>query len=120
MLTEVENARQIAGDGLRRWFRDDDLDLIVWYGDGIEGFQLCYDKQNRERALTWRKNDKYSHNAIDPGDVVWGNKMTPILVADGEFAPQEIASLFKIKSETLPDDIAQLVLQKIRNYQRPR
>ena len=54
MLTEIEKTRQIPGEGIRRWFRDDELDLIVWYGDdgSIEGFQLCYDKLQHERALT--------------------------------------------------------------------
>ena len=33
MLTEIQNARQIAGEGVRRWFTDDYFDLIVWYGE---------------------------------------------------------------------------------------
>jgi len=55
MLTEIRNARQVEGEGFRRWFTDDYFDLIVWYGDqnAMIGFQLCYDKQGKERALTW-------------------------------------------------------------------
>ena len=61
MLAEIEDARQIAGEGTRRWFRDDNLDLIVWYDDSseISGFQLCYDKYDRERAITWKRGDSY-------------------------------------------------------------
>ena len=46
MLSEIKNARQVPGEGKRRWFRDDDFDLIIWYDDSdtVFGFQLCYDK----------------------------------------------------------------------------
>ena len=42
MLTEIKGTRQIPGEGRRRWFRDDELDLIVWYEENgaIAGFQL--------------------------------------------------------------------------------
>jgi hypothetical protein len=52
MLAEIRDVRQIPGEGFRRWFSDGDFDLIVWYAGGeIAGFQLCYDKGRRERAL---------------------------------------------------------------------
>ena len=45
--------KPVAGDRDRRWIADEYFDLIVWYEDDqtIHGFQLCYDKPGRERAL---------------------------------------------------------------------
>lgn len=98
MLREWRDVRQIEGEGFRRWFSDQDLDLIVWF-DGpsqrsIVGFQLCYDKRRRERALTWKRDQGFSHNRIDDGEIPLGTKRTPILVADGTFARDKVKRLF--------------------------
>ena len=68
MLAEIRNARQIAGEDFRRWFTDEEFDLIVWYGDdrSLVGFQLCYDKQDRERALTWTSTTASSTTGSTP------------------------------------------------------
>lgn len=118
MLAEIENARQIAGEERRRWFRDDDLDLIVWFNDAnvISGFQLCYDKFHHERALTWREGDSYQHHGIDGGDVAGGSSMTPILVADGTFDKEHISSVFAQKSAHMDPAIASFVLEKVRDF----
>ena len=73
MIHEVKRTRQVPGEGFRRWFTDSDFDLIVWYEgqdeDGpIAGFQLCYDKQGAERALTWRRATGFSHEKVDDGE----------------------------------------------------
>ena len=54
MLREIP-AKQLQGEPARRWFTSPEIDLYVWLGeDGSPtGFQLCYDKQAREHALTW-------------------------------------------------------------------
>ena len=118
MLYEYSNVRQIKGEGTRRWFADDDFDLIIWYdySDKIKGFQLCYDKQYSERALTWKRNGSYSHNKIDDGDVTFGNKKTPILVADGLFDKNIIGELFLEKSSDIDKDIVDFVYKKISEY----
>ena len=54
----------------RRWFTDEDLDLIVWFSEqgAPDGFQLCYDRRGHERALTWTKGAGYRHDRIDDGE----------------------------------------------------
>ena len=54
MLREIA-ARQVPGDPKRRWFTSPRIDLFVWLDehDSPSGFQLCYDKESREHALTW-------------------------------------------------------------------
>lgn len=55
MLVELKDVRQIPNDGFRRWFTDEDFDLIVWYEDDkITGFQLCYDKKEMEFLINLR------------------------------------------------------------------
>ena len=51
MLSEVAT-RQSTREPRRRWFSDDDFDLVVWFSDSgvIVGFELCYDRSRVERA----------------------------------------------------------------------
>jgi hypothetical protein len=119
MLSEIRGARQIVDEGKRRWFRDDELDLIIWYGkdDSVDGFQLCYDKSTRERALTWHKPGRYEHHAIDSGeDGGMMTKRTPVLIADGLFEPDRVGHMFASRSNSLPDDIVSLVTHAIDAY----
>ncbi len=117
MLTEVKNARQIPGEGHRRWFRDGYFDLIVWYRDDkIEGFQLCYDTRDKPRAITWRASSGYSHDGIDDGERSFAMKMTPILVPDGTFEKDVIAERFKEASGTIDKEISSLVHRVLKDY----
>lgn len=118
MLNEIKDTRQIPGEGYRRWFRDEELDLILWYGDSntIEGFQLCYDKSTRERALTWRRPNRYDHHAIDSGEVPGTSRMSPVLVADGLFDAARIEKVFASRSDKLPKDIAGFVSGVLNGY----
>lgn len=115
MLYELSDVRQIAGEGFRRWFRDDDFDLIVWYDDdgAIAGFQLCYGKQDYERALTWRQGDLYAHHGVDDGDGVRPMKGTPILVADGVFAKDMVRPAFEKAALKLDPDLARFVAERL-------
>jgi hypothetical protein len=121
VLSEIPDVRQIEHEGKRRWFRDEELDLIVWYRDNgsIDGFQLCYDKSTRERAFTWHSPDRYQHHAIDDGEgggMV--TKMTPVLVADGVFDSKRIGEIFASRSGSLPMEIVELVSLAIERYGR--
>jgi len=119
MLTEIKETRQIPGEGHRRWFRDDELDLIVWYEEdgNIAGFQLCYDKLDHERALTFRKPNSYQHHAIDAGEPSFGGpKMSPVLVADGIVDSKRIEKIFGERAENLPPELAAYVTERVRGY----
>jgi hypothetical protein len=119
MLSEIAETRQIPEEGPRRWFTDDYFDLIVWYkgkSSEISGFQLCYDKQRSERALTWREGQGYDHRRIDDGEVVGRMKMTPVLVPDGLFDSTAIAERFRASSEAIDPEIRELVYEKLMDY----
>jgi hypothetical protein len=89
-------ASQRPGERRRRWFADEEFDLWLWLEDdgSIHGFQLCYDKPRRERALTWTRKDGYSHGRVDDGESLPTKNQTPILVMDGLFSRHEIRERF--------------------------
>ena len=118
MLVEIPNTRQIAGEGIRRWFTDEYFDLIVWYDDTktLIGFQLCYDKDGRERAVTWTREHGFQHNRIDAGEVTGHAKMTPIVLADGVFSRDPVADRFRSESREIEPGVASFVYETLKRY----
>lgn len=118
MLTN-QPIRLVVGDLDRRWFSDEYFDLIVWYEseDRIHGFQLCYDKAGRERALTWKRERGFQHTAVDSGESLPTANRTPVLVADGVFPFEQVRREFTIRSSLLPAEIRQLVLIRVQEYE---
>jgi len=120
-LSEFRNVRQVRAQGFRRWFVNNYFDLIVWYKDNKSspvGFQLCYDRDGTQRAITWTVEEGFSHTRIDSGDDVSGRglKMTPILVADGKFDAQIIHDLFAQAAATVDRVVADFVCTKLKQY----
>jgi len=119
MLYEIQNTKQIEGEGIRRWFTDQDFDLIIWYTDDkmLDGFQLCYDKQSKERCITWRKSGSYVHTGVDDGEQGHQtNKMSPILVADGLFDKWSVSKEFKLVSKKMDPVVANFVHRKLVEF----
>lgn len=116
MLRETLNVRQIPGEGRRRWFTDTNFDLIVWYTDegALVGFQLCYDKQGREKAFTWRKGHRSVQEAVDGGESPGHMKLSPVLSGTWEGAPAGLADDFFRASAGIDDrELVRLVYDAI-------
>ena len=119
MLTEIPDVRQIPEEPRRRWFRSDDIDLIVWCDESGNptGFQLCYDKLVAEHALTWTPEIGFLHTAVDDGERVGLRyKASPILVADGFFDADRLVNRFAAASTRLPREIVEFVSGKLRLF----
>ena len=103
----------------RRWIADEYFDLIVWYEPTGEthGFQLCYDKPNRERALTWTRDGGFLHTAIDSGDSAPTTNRTPILVTDAVFPAGQVRTEFLMRGRLLLAEIREMVLSRIKDYE---
>ena len=119
-LRELPDTRQVADEPRRRWFNSPHLDLIVWF-DGADkpiGFQLCYDKLDNERALTWREGRGYDHRAVDDGEAITPaqHKATPILVADGAFDCRRVKAKFEAESAEVPEALRRFVLERLDRY----
>ena len=118
MLKEVKSGGRTKEERNRRWFSDDYFDLVIWYNDSgnIEGFQLCYDVGNNERALTWKATCGYTHDTVDSGEMPFRMKQTPILAEDGRFEWEKIAGDFRQRSAEIDHAIAAFVLNKMMRY----
>ena len=119
MLREIAEVRQIEGEPLRRWFTDEHFDLVIWTGadHDIVAFQLCYDKANSERALTWRADSGFSHNAVDSGEDRAGRyKAAPILTADSAFDAGTVAAKFLGHSGALDSRSCDFIYLKLLGY----
>ena len=94
MLREILNVRQIEDEGHRRWFLDENIDLIVWYSEKelIDGFQICYDKLAVQRTITFRLDKERAH-----------------ISSDGHFSPQRVLRLMSQCCDRIPHEINALV-----------
>lgn len=119
MLREEKNVRQVPGEPARRWFSDEYFDLIVWLEpDGVVwGFQLCYDRGYKPRALTWTKQHGYKHAGIDDGEGAGGTqKGSPVLVADGLFDAASTGKKLAAAAGELPAGLAAFVTEKVSEF----
>ncbi len=107
-LNEVFEVREIHDGPRRRWFRSDDLDLIVWSDESgmPKGFQIRYDKSRSKHTLTWLPEFGFLHTAVDDGeDVGFRHKEPPILVADSQFDANRVSDRFAGASAQMPPEI---------------
>ena len=119
MLKEAKHVMQVKGEPRRRWFDDEYFDLIVWFekDDSICGFQLCYDRERKPRALTWTKQYGYKHTGIDDGeDSGISAKGSPVLVDDGLFDAPSIWKKLEKDAGEVPLQLASFVIEKVRAF----
>jgi len=106
MLKELPNVRQIKGEGLRRWFISDDLELILWYDDEkkLNGFQICYDKLAGTRTITWKM--------VNTAD----GRNKSIIISDGPYNKSRIYSLVERDTETLEENLREFILKRLNSH----
>jgi hypothetical protein len=117
MLREFVHVKQERHGGRRRWFESDGFDLVVWNSPmgEVEGFQMCYDLGQGERALTWKPKVGFVHNAVDTGEnpAGSGGKLTPILVRDGEVPWERLVARFAERGAALEEGLRELVAERL-------
>ena len=114
MLREIPSVRQIPGEAHRRWFEDERMDLFLWVeGEEVVGFQLSYDKPDRERTLTWRRAGGYRHTRTDEGLRPGRHPGTPLLVADGAFDAVRVVDEFRRRATGLDPMITDFILDRL-------
>ena len=106
MLEELLNIRQIRGDGFRRWFVDEDLELILWYDEtkALSGFQICYDKLAGNRSVTWKKR------------IGEDGKTKSVLVSDGPFNKPRLCALMEQSMGNLDAKLRTFILERLRSH----
>lgn len=118
MLREIPRVRQIPGESHRRWFTDEQMDLFVWSGENesFSGYQLSYDKTIDEKAITYKPNNGYLHNAIDDGTRPGQYPSSPMLVADGFFDAERVRVEFLRRATDLDERVVRFVDLSLHNY----
>jgi hypothetical protein len=121
MLKEVRDVTQYESGKHRRWFHDEYFDLYTWesYSGDLQGFQLCYAKLGKERALRWSPESGYRHEGVDAPEDKPGRAMSALFVADGVFDSDGIGATFEGAALNLPEKVRDFVLEKIRAYTQP-
>jgi hypothetical protein len=123
MLEEFKNVAQTRETpGYRRWFSDAAMELIVWYSpEGVvRGFQLCYDREGRERAFTWHVDAGMVHTGVDEGDDSPLRNDSPVLVPDGVPRVDSVLEQFRERAKDLEPALTALVTAKLEAFRRPR
>jgi hypothetical protein len=107
--------RQIDGEPRRQWIADDYFDLYVWYqpDDSIYGFQLCYEKQTKEQAITWLRMGAFRHECVDAGEDSPMDNRSPVMAQTCQFQREPLKAEFIKRSVNLEPEIRDLVLSKI-------
>lgn len=69
-MWEYHKTRQDSASLKKRWFYDEDCDLILWQDEAgdIKRFQFCYGKNGPgEKSVEWRGGDHlYHHDVLSP------------------------------------------------------
>ncbi len=115
MMYEINRVDQKDPGLDRRWFFDEEMDLLVWLdGEHIHGFQLCYDKLGDQRALTWFIDSGFQHNRVHERDEKIGVfRGAALLVRDGVLDTHRVAARFKDLSADIDAGISRFVYEKI-------
>lgn len=118
MLREIVPVRQVSGEPRRRWFMSVDLELITWHeaSGALIGFQLCYNRQSDEHAITWRHDCGFVHDSVDSGESEPDANRTPVLLADGAFDAARVSEFFHEASAALEADLRDQILDRLASY----
>jgi hypothetical protein len=113
VFTEFRGVRQ-EPKGHRRWFEAEGIELIVWYGAGnhVAGFQLCYDRDFQQWALTWSPTG-FAHDRVLPGDTNPLKDQTPVLEPGGSADWPQLVARFREHSSSLDPQLESFVLTKL-------
>ena len=120
MLNEIDSVTQYETGKHRRWFHDENFDLYTWetYDGALQGFQLCYAKLGKERALRWSPEAGYAHEGVDAPEDKPGRSMSALFVADGVFDASNVGSIFENSTQEMPEKFRNFVLERIRAYEK--
>lgn len=82
------------------WYCDDDCDVVVWTNSDLSprGFQICYDKNGEEKALTFTHGE-FSHEMVDEGDDTPDVNHSPILDHEIPYDAKKILKEFEGKAQ---------------------
>ena len=131
MFREITISKKSEGGPKRRWYQSDYFDLYIFYVRHSErmdkhadrefvGMQLCYDIRRNQRTLEWKKEEGFSHHAVQKGGDTMSDHgaSAALLQKGGTFDSQKVIDLFMRDSGSLPGQIKTFVLKQLTEYAR--
>ena len=131
MFREITISKKSEGGPKRRWYQSDYFDLYIFYLRHSErmdkhadrefvGMQLCYDIRRNQRTLEWKKEEGFSHHAVQKGGDTMSDhgSSAALLQKGGTFDSQKVIDLFMRDSGSLPGQIKIFVLKQLTEYAR--
>lgn len=117
-LREFTRARQVPGEGPRRWWHSADMDLIVWFASDCKaeptGFQLTSGPPHKQRSLIWKSEQALIKERIDAGEGRDARpKGTPISISDGDTNPAIMLRDFEARAGEVDTEIRALVREAL-------
>lgn len=119
MLREIAHTRQHPGEPLRRWFTSETMDLVIWLNadNSLAAFQLCHDKPQAEKALSWSANYGLSAMRVDDGSsLLPGHKATPVLQADSRPDIKSALAAFRESCREVPALYADAIISQLNHH----
>ena len=122
-LFELKPVRQFEGEMLRRWFDDDEgfFDLIAWMNDApdqpdsVSGFQLGYNVNGQEQAITWLGGE-FSHRIVDTRDDSPLTNDSAILSDATQDPIGELIELFRASSRNIDPIVRNVVIAQLNEF----
>lgn len=122
-LFELKTVRQFEGEMLRRWFDDDEgfFDLIAWMNvapdqpDSVSGFQLGYNVNGQEQAITWLGGE-FSHRIVDTRDDSPLTNDSSILSDATQDPVGELIERFKASSRNIDPIVRNVVIAQLNEF----
>ncbi len=122
MLREMSHVSQVPNDYFRRYFADEDLNLLVWYQADmtIWGFQFTYGKADKTRVLTWLTDRGFSHAKLRDGEESPLANRSPMLTPSNDFDRALALASFDSSAATLPPREKEFVRKKLAEAGLPQ
>ncbi len=118
MLFKLQNIPQMKDEPQRVWYKDGDLQLIVWFSEDsdIISFQLCYSCDFEEYTFIWHFERGFSHTIIeDERDIL--SYSYPIFLTNSHADIAELIISFDERSIEIEEEVSNFIHNKLMEYQ---
>lgn len=117
MLREISSTHQNNRNQFKRWFTDSDMDLFIWFKNRSPVcFQLCYNKCQQERSVSWHIDNGFSHNLIRPKNHSAKYRIPATPSPEVAFNAMAIAREFLQASDHIDTALTDFIFSRLLEY----
>lgn len=117
MLREISSTHQNNHNQFKCWFTDSDMDLFIWFKNRAPVcFQLCYNKRQQERSVSWHIDNGFSHNLIRPKNRNAKYRIPATQSPEIAFDAMAIAREFLQASDHIDTMLADFIFSRLLEY----